>query len=142
MRIFAVEHLTPETVWLPALQRHPNTARRIVSVEVLASEPADAAARISELIGAPAAQQPDGAYRVETTPDRAAIVYLDREAAHERYPASWLRTFEDEGGLAITLEAGNLAVAARETAGVLSKTGECVSVAPGRANGVILNFVA
>ena len=45
MGIFAVQHLTPEMVWLPALQRHANTARRVLSVEVLADEPAQAACR-------------------------------------------------------------------------------------------------
>jgi hypothetical protein len=39
--------------WLPALQQHANTARRLRCVEVLAQEPANAAAELSELIGIP-----------------------------------------------------------------------------------------
>ncbi|HEX2136702.1 MAG TPA: VOC family protein [Microvirga sp.] len=141
MRIFAVQHLTPELVWLPALQQHPNTARRVDCVEVLASEPARAAAELSELIGVPNVQA-DGAYRVETAPGRAAIVYLDRAGARERYPQAWLEAFEDEGGLAITVEAGDLERAARETHGDTSTDRKRVSVPPDRASGVILNFVA
>jgi len=142
MRIFAIQHLTPEMVWNPALQRHANTARRILRVEVLATKPEKAAAKLSDLVGAESATEPDSACRVETAPDRAAIVYLGRETAHRRYPASWLRQFEEEGGIAITLEVGDLGIAARETGCVISKIGDRVSVPPDRTSGVILNFVA
>ncbi len=123
MRIFAVQHLTPEAVWLPALQRHANTARRLLSIEVLANEPMKAAAELSGLIGMPHTAEPDGSYRVQTAPDRAAIVYLDRAVARQRYPEEWLDTFEEQGGLAVTLEVDDIAAAARATGGVVSDTG-------------------
>jgi hypothetical protein len=44
------------------------------------------------------------------------------------------------GGLAITLEVGDLDVAARETGGLVSGAGDRVSVPSDRASGVILNF--
>ena len=142
MRIFAVQHVTPEVVWLPTLQRHANTARRMLCVEVLAHEPAKAAAELSELIGVSSVVDPDGSYRVQTAPDRAAIVYLDRATARRRYPGEWLGMFKEEGGLALTVEVGDIKAAARETAGVVSGTGTYVTVPPDRASGVIVKFVA
>jgi hypothetical protein len=142
MRIFAVQHLTPEMVWLPVLQRHANSAQQVRCVEVLADEPARAAAELAELIGASSAVTPDGAHSVQTAPDRAAILYLDRAGARARYPEEWLIEFREAGGLAITLEASDLGVAARETGGRISDKEDRVSVPPNRTSGVILNFVS
>jgi catechol 2,3-dioxygenase-like lactoylglutathione lyase family enzyme len=142
MRISAVEHVTPEFVWLPALQQHANTARRLLCVEVLANEPAKAAAELSELIGVPYAVEPDGRHRVQTSPERAAIVYLDRTTARQRYPEEGLAPFKEEGGLAVTVEVGDLEVAARATGGVLSDTGAYLTVPPDRASGVVVTFAA
>lgn len=142
MRISAVQHLTPEIVWLPALQQHANTARRLLCVEVLANEPAKAAAELSELVGASSVVEPDGSHRVQTARDRAAIVYLDKATAQQRYPKEWLGTFEEEGGLAVTLEVSAIDAAARETSGVMSDTGDFITVPPDRANGVIVKFAA
>jgi hypothetical protein len=142
MRISAVQHVTPEFVWLPALQQHANTARRLLCVEVLANEPAEAAAELSELIGIPHAVEPDGRYRVQTAPDRAAIVYLDKATARQRYPEEWLEAFKEEGGLAVTLEVGDIEAVTRETGGVVSDAGAHVTVPPDRASGVIMTFAA
>ncbi|WP_262268408.1 VOC family protein [Microvirga yunnanensis] len=140
MRISAVQHVTPEQVWLPALQQHANTARRVLSVEVLADEPAKAAAELSELIGIPHTAEPDGSYRAQTAPDRAAIVYLDRATARRRYPEEWLDAFEEDGGLAVILEVGDIKAAARATGGAVSDTGDYLIVPPERAGGVIVKF--
>jgi hypothetical protein len=68
-------------------------------------------------------------------------VYLDRASVRVRYPDEWLADFQ-EGGLAITLQVGDLEVAARETSGIASDVEARVSVPPSRASGVILNFIA
>jgi hypothetical protein len=136
--IFAVQHLTLDMVWLPALQRHANTAQRVLSVEVLADEPARAASELSELVGASSIVLSDGRHCLQTAPDRATIVYLDRASVRARYPDEWLAGFQ-EGGLAITLQVADLEVAARETGGTAWEAR--VSVPPRRASGVILNFV-
>jgi hypothetical protein len=68
-------------------------------------------------------------------------VYLDPASVRARYPDEWLADFQ-EGGLAITLQVGDLEVAARETGGIVSDVEARVSVPPSRASGVILNFIA
>jgi len=142
MRIFAVQHVTPEYVWLPTLQQHGNTARCLLCVEVLANRPAKAATESSELIGVSNVVEPDGSCRVQTALDRAAIVYLDRATARQRYPEEWLAMIKEEGGLAVTVEVGDIKAAARETSGVISDTGHYVIVPPDRASGVIVKFAA
>lgn len=140
MRIAAVEHSTPELVWLPALQRHANTARRLLRIEVLTHEPAKAAAELTELIDVPNSEEPNGSYLVQTAPERAAIEYLDKATARHRYPAEWLEVFKEEGGLAVSIEVSDLDAAARETDGLVLDSGNRVSVPPDRSSGVILNF--
>jgi hypothetical protein len=69
-------------------------------------------------------------------------VYLDRTTARQRYPEEWLAPFKEEGGLAVTVEVGDLEVAARATGGVLSDTGAYLTVPPDRASGVVVTFAA
>ncbi|MFL5133509.1 MAG: hypothetical protein ACJ8C6_03015, partial [Microvirga sp.] len=82
----------------------------------------------------------DGSLRVQTAPDRAAIVYLDRATARQRYPEEWLRTFKEAGGLAVTLGVGDIKAAARETGDIISDAGAYVTVPPDRASGVVAKF--
>jgi hypothetical protein len=69
-------------------------------------------------------------------------VYLDRGTAGQRYPEEWLRTFNEESGLAVTVEVGDLKAAARETSSVISDTGDYIIMPPDRASGVIVKFEA
>src|SRR6201986_4502042 len=47
MRIFACQHKTRETVWIPELMRHANGAKRLKQVMLVAPDPAKEAARRS-----------------------------------------------------------------------------------------------
>ncbi|WP_270937125.1 VOC family protein, partial [Falsiroseomonas oryzae] len=76
--IFACQHLTRENVWIPELQRHANGASRILRVEVLARDPAAAAAQMARLIDRAVAPELDGALRVPTGGGRADFVFLTR----------------------------------------------------------------
>lgn len=51
MRLFACQHHTPASVWLPALQRHPNGATRILRVEQYVNDPTGDARRLADLLG-------------------------------------------------------------------------------------------
>src|SRR5258707_15611098 len=50
MRIFACQHLTRNTVWIPELRKHANGASRIVAIEILSADPKAAAEHMSRLI--------------------------------------------------------------------------------------------
>src|SRR5262249_56773632 len=50
VRIFACQHKTRETVWIPELMTHANAAKRLRQVLIATPEPAKDAAHLSRLI--------------------------------------------------------------------------------------------
>ena len=50
VRIFACQHKTRETVWIPELMKHANGAKRLRQVLVVSPEPAKDAAHLARLI--------------------------------------------------------------------------------------------
>ena len=137
--IFACQHLTRDAVWIPELQAHANGARRLLRLEVLAADPAAAAAQMAALIDQPVAVEPDGASRVPTGGGRADLVFLDRATLAARHPGVSLDGLPAEGAAALVLATGDLAGAARALG---TAPGAPVAAPAGRANGVILRFLA
>src|ERR1700754_2470416 len=70
MRIFACQHKTRETVWIPELMRHANGAKRLKQVLLVAPDPATEAAHLSKLIDREAQKEGDGAIAVPSGSDR------------------------------------------------------------------------
>ncbi len=97
MRIFACQHLTRETVWIPELQSHANGARRIARIEILSADPEAAAKKMSGLIDEPATKTPDG-WRVPSGGKRADFLFYDAAAFAARYPALCARARRRGGG--------------------------------------------
>jgi hypothetical protein len=50
-RFNLVRHLTPSVLWQEKLMRHPNNATTLEDVSITVAEPAEAAARLSRLVG-------------------------------------------------------------------------------------------
>jgi hypothetical protein len=136
--LFACQHLTRENVWIPELQHHANAASRILRVEVLARDPAAAAAHMARLLDREVVAEPDGAIRVATGGSRADLVFLTRAALAARHPGVALDGLPEEGGAALVLGTKDLAAAAR----AVGAEGATVAVPPSRATGVLLRFVA
>ena len=57
VRIFACQHKTRETVWIPELMKHANGAKRLKQVLMVAPEPAKEAAHLSKMIDRERAQR-------------------------------------------------------------------------------------
>jgi catechol 2,3-dioxygenase-like lactoylglutathione lyase family enzyme len=143
MRIFACQHYTREAVWLPHLQRHANTAERIVRVELLAADPRAAAADMSRLIGQPVEAEDDLSWRVPSGGGRGDFVFLSRAQLEARHPGVSLAGLPADGAVALVLKVRDVKAAARATAAAGSiETARGVSVPPAAANGVLLVFVA
>src|SRR6476646_4647739 len=64
VRIFACQHKTRETVWIPQLMKHANGAKRLKQVLIVTPEPAKDAAHMSRMIDRDARAEPDGAIAV------------------------------------------------------------------------------
>jgi catechol 2,3-dioxygenase-like lactoylglutathione lyase family enzyme len=145
VRLFACEHKTRDAVWLPALTRHANTAQRIDHVEVLSADPKPAVAHMQRLTGLPAVMEPDGALRVETTPEgsprRGNYVFLDAATLAKRYAGLPLGQLPTEGAISISLGVADIgaAKAALGSHAVDLGAGR-LAVPPSAANGVILEF--
>ncbi|ROP99777.1 glyoxalase-like protein [Stella humosa] len=127
LRIFACQHLTRETVWVPELQQHANGARRLVRIEILADDPAAAAAHLSRLIDEPATATADG-NRVPSGGSRADFLFYDAATFARRYPAAVRAGAAADGGVAVVVATDDAA-----------RAGTTVPAAD--ASGVILHFV-
>ena len=82
MRLFACQHHTPAAVWVPALQRHPNGATRILRIEQYVNDPTSDANRLGGLLGlrprplAPTACL-GGGWRIVTAAGRACLDFRE-----------------------------------------------------------------
>lgn len=139
MRIFACQHLTRETVWIPELQSHANGARRIARIEILTADPEAAAKKMSGLIDEPATKTPDG-WRVPSGGKRADFLFYDAAGFAARYPAAVREGAATEGAVAIVIATGDLAKAKAASAAIAHGE-ETVSVPAARANGVVISFI-
>lgn len=139
MRIFACQHKTRETVWIPALMRHANGAKRLKQVQLIAPEPAKEAAHLARLIDGHTRSEADGAISVPSGDDRADFVFMNREQLARRYAGVPLAGLPERGaaGLAIAADLGK-AEQALGSAAILS--GQSFCVPPASANGTLLVF--
>jgi hypothetical protein len=140
VRIFACQHKTRETVWIPELMKHANGAKRLRQVLIVSPEPAKDAAHMSRMIDRDVESEPDGAVAVPSGSDRADFVFLTRDQLGKRYPDVSLAGLPERGGAGLVIAAD---IAAAETAlgttGVHSGGG--VIVPPAAGNGTLLAFV-
>lgn len=87
-RVYFCEHLTPELVWRPEWQSHPNGAKTISRVVVATAEPRRTAGLFRDLFGAVAVSEGGarctvaaGTARVElATPQAVAMEFADADA--------------------------------------------------------------
>src|SRR5262249_35027020 len=111
VRLFACQHKTRETVWIPELQKHANTAKAIARVFVVTPKPEEDANHLAKMIAGEVRAGADGSADVPTGCGRAVFVFLSREALGKRYPAVNVSTLPDRAGAGLELVAGDLAAA-------------------------------
>ena len=140
VRIFACQHKTRETVWIPELMQHANGARRLKQVVIVSPEPARDAAHLSKMIDRDVRNEADGAVAVPSGGDRADFVFLTKDQLGKRYPGVSLAGLPERGGAGLVI-AADLAAAEKVlgTTGVHSADG--IVVPPATGNGTLLAFV-
>jgi catechol 2,3-dioxygenase-like lactoylglutathione lyase family enzyme len=141
MRIFACQHLTREAVWIPELQVHKNTAKRIDRVEILSADPRKAAEHMARLIDQSVTTEPDGAYRVASGSTRAAFVFVSKAQLQSRYPGVELGTLPAEGAIALCIRVDDdeAALAAAGPSAVVVAPGR-IAIPPSAATGVLVEL--
>lgn len=142
VRIFACQHKTRDTVWIPELMRHDNAAKRIKEVLIATPEPAKEAAHLARLIDREPRQETDGAASVTSGGDRADFVFFTLDQLARRYPGVALDGLSERGGAALVLVSGDLAATEKALGSAAVRSGAAICVPPARANGTLLAFVA
>lgn len=142
VRLFACQHKTRETVWIPELQKHANTARRIARVFIVTPKVEEDAKHLAELIAGEVRGDADGSAVVPTGFGRAEFVFLTREALGKRYPGVDVSPLPDRAGAGLELVVGDLAAAKNAIGARAVASSGAVVVPPAAGNGVLLAFVA
>ena len=140
VRIFACQHKTRETVWIPELMKHANGAKRLKQVLMVAPEPAKEAAHLSKMIDRETRNEADGAVAVPSGGDRADFVFLTKDQLGKRYPGVSLAGLPERGGAGLVI-AADLAAAEKALGAVGVKSAGGVVVPPAAGNGTLLAFV-
>ncbi|UPK33530.1 VOC family protein [Bradyrhizobium sp. 186] len=142
VRIFACQHKTRETVWIPELMKHANAAKRIKQTLIATPEPAKEAAHLAHLIDREPKLEADGAVTVPSGGDRADFVYLTLDQLGKRYPGVPLAGLSERGGAALVLVSGDLATTEKALGSAGARSGAAICVPPAKANGTLLAFIA
>jgi Glyoxalase-like domain len=141
VRIFACQHKTRETVWIPELMNHANGAKRLKQVLIVSTEPSDDAAHLGRMIDRAVRKEPDGALAVPSGSDRADFVFLTGDQLGRRYPGVSLAGLPERGGAGLVIETSDPAAAEKAVGSSGVHSGSAVCVAPAEANGTLLAFV-
>jgi Glyoxalase-like domain len=140
MRIFACQHKTRETVWIPELMVHANGARRLKAVLLVAPEPAKEAAHLARMIDREASAQADDAVAVPSGDNRADFVFLTGDQLGRRYPGVALTGLPERGAAGLVI-AADLGLAEKVLKSAAIRSANALCVAPASANGTLLAFV-
>jgi hypothetical protein len=141
LRIFACQHKTRETVWIPELMKHANGAKRLKQALVVSPEHEKDATHLARMIDREVRAEPDGAVAVPSGSDRADFVFLTKDQLDRRYPEVPLAGLPERGGAGLVLATSDLAAAEKAVGGAAIRSGGAVCVAPAAANGTLLAFV-
>ena len=141
LRIFACQHKTRQTVWIPELMKHANGAQRLRQVLIASPEPARDAAHLVRLIDGGTRTEPDGAIAVPSGSDRADFVFLTRDQLGRRYPEVSFTGLPERGSAGMVIATSDLAVAEKAVGNAGVRSAGAVCVAPAAANGTLLAFV-
>jgi hypothetical protein len=140
-RIFACQHKTRETVWIPELMKHANGAKHLRQALVVSPEPANDAAHLARLIDRDLKAEPDGVVAVASGSDRADFIFLTKDQLGRRYPGVSLAGLPERGGAGLVLATSDLAIAEKAVGSAGTRSRGAVCVAPQAANGALLVFM-
>jgi hypothetical protein len=141
VRLFACQHKTRETVWIPELMKHANGAKRLKQVLIVSTGPVEDAAHLGRMIDRAVRKEPDGAFAVPSGSDRADFVFLTREQLGRRYPGVSLAGLPERGGAGLALATSDLAAAEKAVGSLAVRSAGAVCIPPDAANGTLLVFV-
>lgn len=141
LRIFACQHRTRETVWIPDLMRHANAAKCLKQVLIVTPEPVQEAAHLSRLIDREGQAEADGAIIVASGGGRGVFVFLTRDQLGSRYPGLALDGLPERGAAGLVIVSHDLAATEAALGAAAVRSGRSLCVPPAAASGTLLAFV-
>jgi hypothetical protein len=142
LRIFACQHKTRETVWIPELMQHANAAKRLKQALIVTPDPTKDAVHLSRLIDREGRTEADGAITVPSGGDRADFVFLTRDQLAGRYPGVSLEGLPERGGAGLVIASVDLGATEKALGAAGIHSGHSLCVAPQAATGTLLAFIA
>jgi hypothetical protein len=142
VRLFACQHKTRDTVWIPELQRHANTAKSIERILIVSPDPKAEAGQLSAMIDVPAISEPGGRWQVASGPGRADFFFLDRDLLGRQYPDVPMTGLPERGGIGLVLAVDDLPSARRALGANAVQSGDALVVPAAASNNAMLVFVA
>ncbi len=142
--VFMCEHKTPETVWVPELLTHPNTACGLGAILSVSDDPAGDAARFARLWAAGAVSEADGVVTITTGEKSADLLLMSDEKMAALYPGIDLAGTPKGAFTAMRVLVEDIGVAESclKSSGVSAvRTDAGLAVGPSDASGVIVEFV-
>ena len=137
VRIFACQHKTRETVWIPELMRHANAAKRLRQALIVTPEPAKDAAHLSRMIDRDVtARGRRRRHRAFGRRSRRFRLSDQGPACGGAIPAFRCAGLPERGGAGLVLASGDLAATGTALGAAGIRSGHAICVArhppPGR----------
>ncbi|MCA0922503.1 VOC family protein [Pseudooceanicola nanhaiensis] len=142
--VFMCQHKTRETVWLPELLEHANTACGLGAILALSDTPPETGAEFAKLWAAGTVTPIEGGCEVTTGPDSAPLILLTSEAMAAAYPGADLSATAQGAFTVLRVKVSDMDAAALclSKAGITPlQTAAGLAAAPEYASGVIVEFV-
>jgi hypothetical protein len=140
LRLFACQHKTRDTVWIPVLQVHANTATGLERVIIVSPDPEADAQHLARMMDGEV-KSGDGEFVVPSGGHRADFVVMTRAQLGKRYPGVPLGGLPERSGAGLVLRVEDLAAAEKAIGSAGVKSASAIVVPPAAANGVMLAFV-
>lgn len=142
--VFMCEHKTRDTVWIPELLTHANTACGLGAILAMSDTPAEDAAGFARLWAKGAVTEADGIFTVTTGDNSAPLLLMSPAKMAETYPGADLAATTRGALTALRVKVADLeaAKACLDKAGIAPlKTAAGIAAGPEHAAGVIVEFV-
>jgi hypothetical protein len=142
--VFMCQHKTRETVWIPELFDHANTACGLDAILAISETPEEDAKTFARLWAAGQISEVEGGYKISTGPNSASLILCTPNAMAARYPAANLAATAQGAFTTLRLKTRDLdrLKSCLEKSDVaFSETLKGVCVGPEFAAGVVMEFV-
>lgn len=142
--VFMCQHKTRETVWIPELLTHANTACGLDAILAISDDPAGEAVRFARLWADGAVNETDGVATVTTGPNSAPLILMTAAAMAAAYPGADLSATAQGAFTVLRIKVADpdAAAACLTGAGIAPiATADGIAAGPEHAAGVIVEFV-